>query len=186
MPKSARSIRLDQAQHRFINDWRADFNEEVREFLDHERVKEAAGICAVCARPVYISSHTVVSGGSPYGTALGLDSGQEIDLCTDCDEDHKDVVTDDDATPPSFDFLNDEYLLYRAERDAVADAQPEAEWSPLVTRREQLTESDRLLFAVLWARETNLASKYTHDAIKMEAILSALHEAAPDEDMFAL
>lgn len=186
MPKSTRSFRFAPEQHRFIDEWRCDANEKIREYLDRERVKEAVGICASCSRPVYIRNFITVDGSTPYGNALELPSRSSIDLCDACDDEYRDIVTDADSDPPTMDYPQNNHLLYRVERDAVADAQPESDWAPLVTDRDDLDITDRLRYAVQWAQDTDLEARYRTESISADDILRALHEAVPDADTLTL
>lgn len=162
MTKQARSVRLPDRHHRFIEQSAFDFANEVRTWLDSRSVSYAAGVCAICGEIVFLGGHGTVTGSTPAGEALGLDSSHEIDICDSCWDDVSNAMMNAEMPEVELEYLNScsNYLLYRAERDAIIDAQPSSEWSLLITNRELLTNNERIGCLHTWVCKRDLAEMY--------------------------
>jgi hypothetical protein len=177
MTKQARSVRLSDQHHRFLNQSSFDFAEEVREWLDEKSVSYAAGVCAACGEVVFVGGHAVVSGSAPAGKSLGLSYTETIDLCDPCWESASDSLMESDEENGfelSYLVSRSEYLIYRAERDAVIDAHPDSAWSPLVTRRDGLTKPDVIELVYEWVKTADLADVYAESSIEPDAVYDAV------------
>ena len=178
MPKKPRSARLTTHQHDFLDRSDFSFGEEVRSWLDDQQVKHAAGVCAGCGKIVYIGGHMVINGGTPIGNHLGLESGEDIDLCESCEGEAFEGLREEDAQSLALDYIQwwGDYALYRADRDAIADAQPDAPWAALITPLMNRLRGERTTLIQEWANNTDLHGRYGQSngdlATRIEAALA--------------
>jgi len=177
-PKEPRTIRLDPEDIQFIEESNFEFATETRDWLTTQRINYAAGICGHCDRIIYIGAHMVVSGGTPLGNALGLDQGQDIDICPDCEDEVMSVINSDDtAFTLGLHDAYETYAEYRGERDAVIEAyadpggEDRSEWAALITDRQHLDADTRHELVGKWLTAINPRAYYG-DNVVPDAILT--------------
>lgn len=138
MSRPIASVRITDEQRNFLDQMDEDFefSHFVRDALDDERVRQAAGVCGVCGDLIYTHAHgwSNYSWSSPGGQHLGLDHGEQVDLCEEHSEEFmtafEAALDDEPHEVPRLDYIEDGYhgdvKAYMLEQHAVMDAQPDS------------------------------------------------------------
>lgn len=152
-----KTIRLSEGLERFTEESDYNFSADVRQSITNDSIRYAVGKCAVTGDILFTGSFATVGTTTPIGKAL--DAPTELDTINLRENIFSDVskqISQEGGDIPALEYLEQiGPVLYQAESQAIADAQPDDSWSLTASvDKQDLSLSRRVEDSLLWSKAT--------------------------------